>query len=172
MVRMIVRLVVLAVLVAAIAWAAVVAWSWRSAANRGPKALVLPGVVEVQEVRLGSKVGGRVREVHILEGDLVEPGTPLVTLDVPELEAQQAQWRAKLRSDLAALEKAKQRSQARGDRGGRRRGRRRRGPARADEAGLPRGGDPPGQERLAQRRGRPQARRGEPRPLRGAVAPQ
>ena len=30
-----------------------------------------------------------------------------MTLDVPELEAQQAQWRAKLRSDLAALEKAK-----------------------------------------------------------------
>ena len=68
---------------------------------------MLPGVVEVQEVRLGSKVGGRVREVHILEGDRVEPGAPLVTLDVPELEAQQAQWRAKLRSDLAALEKAR-----------------------------------------------------------------
>ena len=64
-------------------------------------------MVEVQEVRLGSKVGGRVREVHILEGDRVEPGASLVTLDVPELEAQQAQWRAKLRSDLAALEKAR-----------------------------------------------------------------
>jgi multidrug resistance efflux pump len=64
-------------------------------------------VVEVQEVRLGSKVGGRVKEVHVLEGDLVGPGDPLVTLDVPELEAQRAQWQAKLRSDLAALEKAR-----------------------------------------------------------------
>ncbi len=80
---------------------------WRSVASRGPNMLVLPGVVEAQEVRLGSKVGGRVREVHILEGDRVEPEAPLVTLDVPELEAQQAQWRAKLRSDLAALEKAR-----------------------------------------------------------------
>jgi multidrug resistance efflux pump len=81
--------------------------SWWSPEGRGPKPLVLPGVVEVQEVRLGSKVGGRVREVHVLEGDGVKPDAPLVTLDVPELEAQQAQWRAKLRSDLAALEKAR-----------------------------------------------------------------
>jgi multidrug resistance efflux pump len=64
-------------------------------------------VVEVQEVRLGSKVGGRVRTVHVLEGDLVEPGRPLVTFDVPELEAQHAQWQAKRNSDLAALEKAR-----------------------------------------------------------------
>jgi multidrug resistance efflux pump len=68
---------------------------------------VLPGVVEVQEVRLGSKVGGRVRDVQIREGDLVGPGIPLVTLDAPELEAQRAQWRAKLRSDLATLAKAR-----------------------------------------------------------------
>ena len=107
MVRMIVRLVVFAVLFAAITLVGVVAWSWRSAAGRGPKVLILPGVVQVQEVRLGSKVGGRVREVHIREGDLVEKGLPLVTLDTPELEAQQAQWQAKLRSDLAALEKAR-----------------------------------------------------------------
>ena len=159
----------IALAAAAFAGFALIPGPWHSAANRGPKALVLPGVVEVQEVRLGSKVGGRVREVHILEGDRVEAGAPLVTLDVPELEAQQAQWRAKLRSDLAALEKAKNgprreeiaaaaaevaAAEARHD---------------AAEAGLPRGGDPPGQERLAQCRGRPQARRGEPRPLRALL---
>ena len=93
--------------VVAVAGALIVAQVWRSAASRGPKPLILPGVVEAQEVRLGSKVGGRVREVHILEGDRVEPGAPLVTLEVPELEAQQAQWRARLQSDLAALEKAR-----------------------------------------------------------------
>jgi HlyD family secretion protein len=107
MIRMIVRLVLLAGLVAAVVGAGMVAWSWRSAAGRGPKVLILPGVVQVQEVRLGSKVGGRVREVHIREGDLVASGTPLATLDMPELEAQRAQWQAKLRSDLATLEKAR-----------------------------------------------------------------
>jgi multidrug resistance efflux pump len=97
----------IALAAAAIAGFVLVPRMWRSAAGDGPKALVLLGVVEVQKVRLGSKVGGRVREVHVLEGDHAEPGAPLVTLDVPELEAQQAQWRAKLRSDLAALEKAR-----------------------------------------------------------------
>jgi multidrug resistance efflux pump len=69
--------------------------------------MVLPGVVEIQEVRLGSKVGGRVREVRVLEGDVVKAGEPLVVLDVSELEAQRAQWKARLRADEAALEKAR-----------------------------------------------------------------
>jgi multidrug resistance efflux pump len=101
------RGVAIAVAVVGVAGALIAAEVWRSSASRGPKPLVLPGVVEAQEVRLGSKVGGRVRDVHILEGDRVGPGAPLVTLDVPELEAQQAQWRARLQSDLAALEKAR-----------------------------------------------------------------
>src|SRR5947209_2045784 len=101
------RVMIGVVLIAAAVGAVGAAWAWRSAAGRTPRPLVLPGVVEVQEVRLGSKVGGRVRAVHILEGDLVEPGAPLVTFDVPELEAQRAHWQAKLRSDLAALEKAR-----------------------------------------------------------------
>lgn len=96
-----------ALMAVAIAGFVVVPPIWRSAAGRGPKVLVLPGVVEAQEVRLGSKVGGRVHEVHILEGDRVGPGAPLVTLEVPELEAQQAQWKARLKSDVAALERAR-----------------------------------------------------------------
>lgn len=98
---------VIALAAVTIAGFVLIPWVLRSVTSRGPKNLVLPGVVEAQEVRLGSKVGGRVSEVHILEGDHVAPGAPLVTLDVPELEAQQAQWRARLRSDLAALEKAR-----------------------------------------------------------------
>jgi multidrug resistance efflux pump len=83
------------------------AWLWSTTLPRGPEALVLPGVVEVQEVRLGSKVGGRVQDVHVLEGDRVGPGAPLVTLELPELQTQKRQWEAKLRSDLAALAKAR-----------------------------------------------------------------
>ena len=41
---------------------------------RNPEALQLPGVVEIQEVRLGSKIGGRVAEVLVREGDIAEPG--------------------------------------------------------------------------------------------------
>ena len=33
--------------------------------------LQLPGIVEIQDVRLGSKIGGRVAEVLVKEGDYV-----------------------------------------------------------------------------------------------------
>jgi multidrug resistance efflux pump len=102
-----IALCLIALMAAAAAGYVLISRLWRPAAGGGPKGLVLPGVVEAQEVRLGSKVGGRVHEVHVLEGDRVEPGAPLVTLEVPELEAQQSQWRARLRSDIAALEKAR-----------------------------------------------------------------
>ena len=53
--------------------------------------LVLPGIVETQEVRLSSKVGGRVLKVFVKEGDFVASGQPLVLLDSSELEARRAQ---------------------------------------------------------------------------------
>jgi multidrug resistance efflux pump len=66
----------------------------------------LPGVVETQEVRLSSKVGGRVARVAVAEGDLVQPGQPLVYFDVPELQAQYGQVQARLEAAEADLEKA------------------------------------------------------------------
>jgi multidrug resistance efflux pump len=69
--------------------------------------LLLPGIVEIQEIRLGSKVGGRVARVCISEGDVVETGYPLVYFEVPELEKQEAQWQARVRADQAALERAR-----------------------------------------------------------------
>ena len=53
--------------------------------------LILPGIVETQEVRLSSKVGGRVLKVLVKEGDVVALGQPLVLLDSSELEARRAQ---------------------------------------------------------------------------------
>jgi multidrug resistance efflux pump len=71
-----------------------------------PETLCLPGVVEIQEVRLGSKIGGRVAEVAIAEGDEVEAGQVLVRFDAPELEAQRQQLQARLQATTAELEKA------------------------------------------------------------------
>jgi HlyD family secretion protein len=69
--------------------------------------LQLPGVVEIQEVRLGSKIGGRVAEVLVREGDLAEPGQLLVRFAVPELEAQKKQQEGRLAAAEATLLKAK-----------------------------------------------------------------
>jgi multidrug resistance efflux pump len=52
--------------------------------------LRLPGTVETQEVRLSSRVGGRVSKVHVRESQTVEPGQPIVELAMPELDSQRA----------------------------------------------------------------------------------
>ncbi|HXG10788.1 MAG TPA: efflux RND transporter periplasmic adaptor subunit [Gemmataceae bacterium] len=74
--------------------------------GRPAPVLHLPGTVEIQEVRLSSKVGGRVAKVAVAEGELVEPGQPLVYFEAPELEAQREQFAARLKAAEAVLEKA------------------------------------------------------------------
>jgi len=69
--------------------------------------LRLPGTVEVQEVRLASKVGGRVADVMVREGQIVKPGQELVRFDMPEMEAQREQMQAKLVAAEADLRKAR-----------------------------------------------------------------
>jgi multidrug resistance efflux pump len=96
--------VLIPVAVALAGAAASVAWFWRS--NHEPPTLRLPGNVEIQDVRLGSKVGGRVQEVLIREGDLVQAGQELVRFEVPELSAQREQVKQKLAAAEAEWAKA------------------------------------------------------------------
>jgi HlyD family secretion protein len=91
--------VVILVAGAALGW---YLWRWRN----GNGSLRLPGVVEIQEVRLGSKIGGRVKEVKITEGDVVEEGEYLVELEEPELQAQIEQQQARVAQAEADAEKA------------------------------------------------------------------
>jgi multidrug resistance efflux pump len=79
-------------------------WPFRNRAET----LRLPGVVEVQEVRLSSKIGGRVEDVHVLEGARVEPRQPVVTFEVPELKAQREQALARVQLAEAELKKAQE----------------------------------------------------------------
>ena len=68
--------------------------------------LRLPGVVEIQEVRLGSKIGGRVKDVQCTEGDIIEAGKVLIIMETPELQAQRAQQLALIREMQAQRDKA------------------------------------------------------------------
>jgi multidrug resistance efflux pump len=94
----------LGVLVALAAAVAALGFYWPFGTRS--RALSLPGVVEIQEVRLGSKLGGRVAEILVAEGDTVEANTPLVRFDVPEVRAQRDQWLARLGQAQAELAKA------------------------------------------------------------------
>ena len=62
------------------------------------RVLRFPGVVEIQEVRLTSKVGGRVEDILVKEGDVIDPTRtkPLVVFEAPELKNQFKQVKARL----------------------------------------------------------------------------
>lgn len=54
------------------------------------------GFIEADEIRLGSRVGGRVQEVLVAEGQTVQPGEPLLRLEEYDLDERQAQAEAEL----------------------------------------------------------------------------
>lgn len=83
----------------------VLAKHWIAYIRKQPE-LVLSGVVENQEIRLGSKIGGRVSEVFVSEGQIVEAGKLLLRLDVPELISQRSQLLAAKEIAQAKLELA------------------------------------------------------------------
>ena len=45
------------------------------------------GTVEARDIRVGSKIGGRIDKVLVREGDSVQPGQVLITFDDKELQA-------------------------------------------------------------------------------------
>ena len=63
--------------VAAVAAATVLYANW----FHRDTALVGSGTVEARNIRVGSKVGGRIAQVLVREGDAVKPGQILLTFD-------------------------------------------------------------------------------------------
>ena len=79
------------------------AYYWST--HRGPKPMRLPGTVEIQDVRLSSKVGGRIKSVSVKDGDVLRPGQVLVEFEMPEIEAQREQAVRKREAAAASLDK-------------------------------------------------------------------
>ncbi len=82
-------------------------WVYLHFTYNGQDKLYLSGFVESQEIRLGSKIGGRVEAVEVFEGQTVQPGQVLVRIAIPELLAQRKQAEARLQAAQAQLDKAK-----------------------------------------------------------------
>src|SRR5262249_16242965 len=74
---------------------------------RNGNELKIPGTVEVFEVRLGSKLGGRIAEVYVREGQEVAAGTVLLRFETPELNAQKAQLEQQVAAARMDFKKAK-----------------------------------------------------------------
>lgn len=71
------------------------------ASRRQPQPYFVSGFLEADEIRVGSRVGGRVATVLAAEGMTVEPGTALAMLDAYDLEERLAQARATLAARAA-----------------------------------------------------------------------
>jgi HlyD family secretion protein len=65
------------------------------------------GFIEANEIRVGSRVGGRVLKVFVEEGQPVKKDKPLVSLEPYDLEEQLAQSQAILAARQAELDKLK-----------------------------------------------------------------
>lgn len=63
------------------------------------------GTIEARTIAVGSRTGGRVKEVLVREGDHVEAGQPLVVLEAGDLDAQRLIAEAELETAQAALDK-------------------------------------------------------------------
>ncbi|MEI7835464.1 MAG: efflux RND transporter periplasmic adaptor subunit [Planctomycetota bacterium] len=70
-----------------------------------PRPRKISGFLEADEIRLGSRVGGRVQKIHVNEGDRVKAGALLVDLDPYELLDLRAQAQAAAAMRQAELAK-------------------------------------------------------------------
>ncbi len=68
------------------------------------------GTVEARTIEVGSRVGGRVEQVHVREGDSVTAGQTLITLEKGDLPAQRLIAQGQLTQAEGALEKVASRT--------------------------------------------------------------
>ncbi len=95
------KVVVISIVLACV----VVGWLyWR---QTRPVPLIVSGFVEADQIRVGSRVGGRVAEVFVQEGQLVRQGEPLFRIDPFDLKEQLAQAQAELAGYHADLTRLK-----------------------------------------------------------------
>jgi multidrug resistance efflux pump len=85
------------------ALAAVATAGWLIARPRS-QPLVVSGFVEADRARVGSRVGGRVAEVLVHEGERVDPGAVLYRLEPFDLETQLARAEAEAEAARASLQ--------------------------------------------------------------------
>ncbi|HEX3480354.1 MAG TPA: efflux RND transporter periplasmic adaptor subunit [Kofleriaceae bacterium] len=95
------RLIIPALVLAVLAWYAWHRWQQAHAPFEWS------GTVEVHQISLGSRAGGRVQKVLVKEGDRIKPGDAIVALEPGDWPAQLQQAQAQLEMMQATLDKLK-----------------------------------------------------------------
>lgn len=93
------RQMLMVIFLAAAVWFGGRALGWWGETEDGQ--LKLYGNVEIREVQLGFRVGGRIAKLHVDEGDLVQPGQVLAELDTRPLDDRLAGAAARLEAASA-----------------------------------------------------------------------
>jgi multidrug resistance efflux pump len=75
--------------------------SWIYWQKSRPPPFIVSGFVEADEIRVGSRIGGRVAEVLVEEGRRITPGEPLFRIEPYDLREQLAQAKATLSANQA-----------------------------------------------------------------------
>jgi HlyD family secretion protein len=92
------RIVIVSTLAAIVVLGAAYAfWNFSSQSD----SFVISGVIEADDIHVGSKIGGRVLKVVAREGQTVKGGEPLVLLEPKEMDASLAEAQAELRQAQA-----------------------------------------------------------------------
>lgn len=94
-----IRMLLVLAVVAAGLWYGGKALGWWGKENDGP--LALYGNVEIREVQLGFRVGGRIERILVDEGDVVSPGQILAELDLRPFQDRLAGAEARLQAASA-----------------------------------------------------------------------
>ena len=71
-----------------------------------PAPMILQGEAEATQIKVSSKVAGRIEKLYVKEGDEVNAGQLLIALDTPELRAKLRQAKAARRAAFAQETKA------------------------------------------------------------------
>lgn len=88
---------------AALAVVGVIAWSELRTDGLGEGFVSGNGRIEATEIDVATKLGGRIREISVDEGDFVQPGQVLARMDTEVLDAQLNQARAQVRQAENAI---------------------------------------------------------------------
>jgi HlyD family secretion protein len=96
--------------IAGVAAAAAIAWLlWRTFQPEGFGAAFISGNgrIEATEINVAAKLGGRVEDIFVREGEFVKAGQPLAKMQVITLEAQRDEARAMHQQAMTAVATAK-----------------------------------------------------------------
>lgn len=84
-------------------------YAWRSLVPHGlPEGFASSnGRIEATEIDVAAKIAGRIREISVMEGDIVSVGQVLVKMDTDVLQAQRREAEAQLKEALIAVDTEK-----------------------------------------------------------------